>query len=107
MKRYVRILLNIAVPLLWLFLLCVLGPRLLGFFMPFVIGWILAMIANPPVRFLERRLRLVRRHGSMVIVVGVLVDFLSGIESAFWIFSGFDLKQIAHFEHSLFVYDLC
>ena len=37
----------------------------------------------------------------------VLVDFLSGIESAFWIFSGFDLKQIAHFEHSLFVYDLC
>ena len=76
MRRYVRILLNIAIPLLWLFLLCVLGPRLLGFFMPFVIGWILAMIANPPVRFLERRLRLVRKHGSMVIVVGVLAAIL-------------------------------
>ena len=47
--------------------------KLLGFFMPFVIGWIIALIANPLVKFLERHLKLVRRHGSMVIIVGVLI----------------------------------
>ena len=40
--------------------------------MPFVVGWIIAMIANPLVRFLERRLKLVRRHSSIVIVAGAL-----------------------------------
>lgn len=54
------------------FFLCFLGPKLLGFFMPFVVGWIIAMIANPLVRFLERRLKLVRRHSSIVIVAGAL-----------------------------------
>ena len=64
--------LNIVIPLAGLFLVCFIGPRLIGFFMPFVIGWILALIANPLVRFLEKRLRLVRRHGSMIIIVSVL-----------------------------------
>ena len=41
-------------------------------FMPFVIGWLLSMLANPLVRFLERKLCLVRKHSSMVIVAGAL-----------------------------------
>lgn len=49
-----------------------LGPRLLHFFMPFVVGWILALLANPLVRFLERRVKLVRRHGSMLIIIAAL-----------------------------------
>ena len=52
--------------------LCLLGPKLLRFFMPFVIGWIIALIANPPVLFFERRLKLVRKHSSILIVVLVL-----------------------------------
>lgn len=71
-KRYLRMILNIIIPLTGLILFCVLAPRLLGFFMPFVIGWILAMIANPLVKFFERRLRILRRHGSMLIIIGVL-----------------------------------
>lgn len=65
--------LNILIPLAGLCIVCFLGPKLLGFFMPFVIGWIIALIANPLVKFLERHLKLVRRHGSMVIIVGVLI----------------------------------
>ena len=42
------------------------------FFLPFVVGWIIASIANPPVRFLEQRLKLVRRHSSILVVVSVL-----------------------------------
>ncbi|RHU42052.1 sporulation integral membrane protein YtvI [Clostridium sp. TF11-13AC] len=72
MKRYFRMILNIVIPLLGLCLVIFLGPRLLHFFMPFVVGWILALLANPLVRFLERRVKLVRRHGSMLIIIAAL-----------------------------------
>ena len=67
-----RMILNIVIPLLGLCLVIFLGPRLLHFFMPFVVGWILALLANPLVRFLERRVKLVRRHGSMLIIIAAL-----------------------------------
>ena len=71
-RKYARILLNIVIPLLWIGLVCVVVPRLLRFFLPFVIGWVIAMIANPLVRFLESRVKLVRRHSSVIIIVAVL-----------------------------------
>lgn len=71
-KDYVRLVLNILFPVAGWLLAIFLGPRLLHFFMPFVIGWFLALLANPLVRFLERRIRLVRRHSSIVIVVAAL-----------------------------------
>lgn len=70
--KYCRIILNIIIPVLLLYLICVWGPRLLRFFLPFVIGWAIAVIANPLVRFLEKRLKIVRKHSSMLIVVAVL-----------------------------------
>lgn len=72
MKRCFRMILNIVIPLLGLCQVIFLGPRLLHFFMPFVVGWILALLANPLVRFLERRVKLVRRHGSMLIIIAAL-----------------------------------
>lgn len=72
MERCFRMILNIVIPLLGLCLVIFLGPRLLHFFMPFVVGWILALLANPLVRFLERRVKLVRRHGSMLIIIAAL-----------------------------------
>ena len=72
MKRCFSMILNIVIPLLGLCLVIFLGPRLLHFFMPFVVGWILALLANPLVRFLERRVKLVRRHGSMLIIIAAL-----------------------------------
>ena len=70
--RILKILLNILIPAAGILLVCLLGPWLLRFFMPFVIGWIIAMIANPLVRFLEKHMKIVRRHSSVVIVVLVL-----------------------------------
>ena len=77
MKRCFRMILNIVIPLLGLCLVIFLGPRLLRFFMPFVVGWILALLANPLVRFLERRVKLVRRHGSMLIIIAALAIVIS------------------------------
>ncbi len=70
--RIVRYLLNILIPVAGWILLCVLGPKLLRFFLPFVVGWILAMIANPLVNLLEKHLRIARGHSSVLIVVLVL-----------------------------------
>ena len=71
-RKYARLILNIVIPVAEILLVCLLGPKLLGFFMPFVIGWVIAMIANPLVRFLESKVRIVRKHSSMMIVVVVL-----------------------------------
>lgn len=71
-RRYARLILNIVIPAAEILLVCLLGPKLLKFFMPFVIGWMIAMIANPLVRFLESRVKLVRKHSSVLIMVAVL-----------------------------------
>ena len=68
MKSFVNILLSLAA----LLLVCLLLPRLLVFFMPLVIGWIIAMIANPLVRFMEKRMKIVRKHSSMLIIIGAV-----------------------------------
>ncbi len=71
-KHILRLILRILLPAFGWFFLCFFGLRCLKFFMPFVIGWLLSMLANPLVRFLERKLCLVRKHSSMVIVAGAL-----------------------------------
>ena len=71
-KHILRLILKILLPVSGWLLLCFFGPRCLKFFMPVVIGWLLSMLANPLVRFLERKLCLVRKHSSMVIVAGAL-----------------------------------
>ena len=83
-KKYLRVILNIFIPLAGLYLVCFWGPKFLGFFMPFVIGWIIALIANPLVRFLEKRLKIVRKHSSALIIISVLgiIIFVS-----YWIIS--------------------
>ncbi|MDO4324898.1 MAG: sporulation integral membrane protein YtvI [bacterium] len=77
--KFIRIFLNIGIPLLWIGLVVLLGPKLLNFFMPFVIGWVIAMIANPLVRFMEKRLKMVRRHSSVVVVVAALALVVLGM----------------------------
>lgn len=68
---------NIVIPLTGIGLVWFLGPKLLRFFMPFVIGWVIAMIANPLVRFLDKKLKIVRKHSSVLIVVVVLAAVIS------------------------------
>ncbi len=78
-RRVIKIILNILVPLGEIGLICFLGPKLLSFFMPFVIGWIVSMLANPLVAFFEKHLKLVRRHSSVLIVVLALGAVIGGL----------------------------
>ena len=40
--------------------------------MPFVVGMIFAMIANPMVKFLEKRIKINRKYGSVIMIVLVI-----------------------------------
>lgn len=48
-------------------------PRLLVFFMPLLIAWVIASIANPMVLFLEDKVKIMRKHGSVFVIVFILL----------------------------------
>ena len=51
-KAYWKALTNIVLALIGMVLLITVLPRMLSFFMPFVVAWIIALIASPMVKFL-------------------------------------------------------
>ena len=70
---YNKIFVNLLVYIGGLLLILFVVPRLLGFFAPIVIGGIIAMIANPLVRLMERKVKIVRKHSSAIIIVLVIL----------------------------------
>lgn len=71
-KKYVKAIMNLLIALVILLTVIFLAPRVLVFFMPFVIAWIIAMIASPMARFFEEKLKIKRKAGSVVVIVVVL-----------------------------------
>ena len=83
LKLIVNILVSLAVLLLCIFLV----PRLVLFFMPFVIGWLISCIANPLVAFLERKLKIRRKAGTVVVIVCAIAAVIGigyGLGVVFW-----------------------
>lgn len=74
-KILVNYLIAISIALIVIFAL----PRVLKFAWPIVVGWIIAMIANPLVRLLERKLKLVRKHGTAIVIVIVLAIIIGAM----------------------------
>ncbi len=68
-----RILVNLLVSLTILLAVIFVGPRLISFFMPLIVAWILATIANPIVAFLEDKIKIMRKHGSAIVIVFILL----------------------------------
>lgn len=71
-KRYSKVFLNLFLALVCLLLCIYVVPRIILFFLPFVIGWMIAAIANPLVRFFEEKLRIKRKAGSAFVIVSVI-----------------------------------
>lgn len=76
LRKYVKAILNLLTAVVLLCLAVFLLPRLLRFFMPFVVGWIIAMIANPLVRFFEQKIRIRRKAGSAIVIIAVLAGVI-------------------------------
>lgn len=69
---YIKIIVNLLLTILLGVLLLFVGPKLLTFFLPFVVAYILSLIANPLVKFMEKRIKIARKHGSAIIIILVL-----------------------------------
>lgn len=71
-KIYARILVNFLLTAVGVALLVFLLPRALRFFLPFVIAFLISSIANPVVRFMEKKIKIVRKTSSAIMIVLVL-----------------------------------
>ena len=71
-KTYLKVILNLITALIVLLLCIFLLPKCIFFFMPFVIGWIISLIAAPVVRFFEEKLKVRRKGASVIVIVAVL-----------------------------------
>lgn len=81
---YVKILVNVLLFILGILAIIFLVPQVIKFFMPFVIGFLVSVIANPLVKFLEKRVRILRKHSSaiiIVLVIGAVVGVLYAVVS--------------------------
>ena len=76
-RLFVPLLFYLLIALVCIFVL----PRLGVFFLPFVLGWFIAMLANPLVRFLEDHVKIMRKQGSILIIIGVLALIVAAIYS--------------------------
>lgn len=71
-RPYWKVIVSLAFSLISTILFIYAGLRLLIFFMPFVVGWFIAYIASPVVNWLEKKIKLVKKLGSALIIIGVL-----------------------------------
>lgn len=76
--KYIKSIIRFLLTILGIALAVFIAVRFIRFFMPFVIGWIISMIANPLVRFAESRMKLIRKHSSMLIIILVLALIVGG-----------------------------
>lgn len=72
-KRNLKAGLNILLAILLVLVFIFIIPELIIYFMPFVVGWIIACIANPMVRFLNEKIKLKRKAGSVIVILTVII----------------------------------
>lgn len=72
LKIYLKVTMNLFAALVAVFICIFLLPRCIWFFMPFILGWLISLIASPVVRFFEEKLKVRRKAMSAVVIVAVL-----------------------------------
>lgn len=79
MRKYSKALVNLAIAVALFFAVIILLPKTLVFFSPFVVGWVIALIASPLVRFFEEKVKIKRKAGSafvIIVIIGLVVLLL-------------------------------
>ncbi len=71
-RTYLKVFMNLGIMLILLLLCMFVLPRVILYFMPFVVGWVIAWIAGPPVRFFEKKLKIKRMAGSAFVIIAVI-----------------------------------
>lgn len=76
LRRYGKIAVNLLLALIVLVIFIWIVPRIILFFMPLLIGWMIALVANPLVKFLEEKLKIKRKAVSGMVVILVLAGVI-------------------------------
>lgn len=71
-RKYIKAILNLIIAIILTVAVIWLTPKVIVFFMPFIIGWIIALLASPLVRLFEVKLKIKRKAGSVVVIVVVI-----------------------------------
>ncbi len=71
-KIYARVLVNFLLTVIGILLVVFLLPKAIRFFLPFVIAFLISSIANPVVRFMEKKIKIVRKTSSAIMIILVL-----------------------------------
>lgn len=67
-KSFINLILVVVIVLGCVFI----APKIMLVFMPFIIGWFLALLANPLVRFFEEKMKIKRKAGSALVIISVI-----------------------------------
>lgn len=78
LRTYLKVFVNLAIILALILLLVFVVPKIVIYFMPFVLGWIIALIAGPPVHFFEKTLKIKRKAGSAFVIIAVITLVILG-----------------------------
>ena len=71
-KTYFKASINILTAIVAILICIFVLPKVIIFFMPFIIGWIIALIASPLVRFFEEKFKIKRKAVSAFVIIAVL-----------------------------------
>lgn len=71
-RTYLKVFVNLGIMLALLLFCIFILPRIIIYFMPFVVGWIIALIAGPLVKFFEKKLKIRRKAGSAFVIISVI-----------------------------------
>ena len=71
-RTYLKVFFILGLVLCILLFCIFLLPRIIIWFMPFVAGWIIALIASPLVHFFEKRLKIRRKAGTAFVIISVI-----------------------------------
>ena len=79
MKRweiYLDIIMELLVILAGALLLIFVLPKAIVFLWPFVAGWIISMMAHPVIEYLEKKVKLPKKFGSVILIAAVITGII-------------------------------
>lgn len=71
-KKYGKACVNLILATVIILGCIFIAPKIMLLFMPFIIGWFLALLANPLVRFFEEKIKIKRKAGSALVIISVI-----------------------------------
>ncbi len=83
--KYLKILCNLMLTVAVILVIIFVVPRVIVYFMPFVVGFLFSLLVNPIVRFLDRRIKINRKFGSVLMIalaIGIVALIVYGLVMA-------------------------